>query len=140
MTRKLLHLFCAGLIAGTMFLSSCADEEEPTPTGDDRDKFVGSWTCNETSQQNGASTFTIHINKNNSNTTGINIESFYNMGFQNVASATVTGSSFSVPSQPYAGLTISGSGTSTGATSLNMSYIVINGSVHDTCTASCTKQ
>ncbi len=124
----------------SLVLVSCAPEEDPPPT-DDRDKFVGSWTCPEQSSQNGLSTFTIHINKSTTNSTQMDIENFYNAGFSNRAVVNVSGNSFSASNQPFAGFTITTvSGNSTGASTLTMNYIIQNGSVFDTCSASCTKQ
>lgn len=134
--KKLTPYFAA--IALAIFISSCADEE-PTPT-DDRDKFVGAFTCQESSSANGSSTFTIHVNKSASVSTEIEIENFYNLGFQNKAIAGVSASSFNIASQLYSGNTINGSGTSTGSTTFNMTYYVNDGSSIDTCTATCTKQ
>ena len=134
--KKLTPYLAAFTLA--LFISSCADE--PTTPADERDKFVGSFTCQETSTQNGGSTFTVHVNKSSSVTTEMEIENFYNLGFQNKAIAGVSGSAFTISSQLYSGNTINGSGTSTGSTTFNMSYYVNDGSTIDTCTATCTKQ
>ena len=140
MNKKLLLFLSLPAIVLSIMLSSCAQEEDPPPT-DDRDKFVGSWTCPEQSTQNGPSTFTIHINKSTSNTSQILIENFYAAGFSNSATANVSGSSFSASGQPYTSFTITSlSGTSTGASTLTMNYIIQNGSIYDTCSAACTKQ
>ncbi|MEW6468238.1 MAG: hypothetical protein AB1458_04900 [Bacteroidota bacterium] len=136
MIKKLSPYLAA--FALTVFMASCADEE-PTPA-DDRDKFVGSFTCQENSQQNGNSTFTIHVNKSASSETQIEIENFYNLGFQNKATASVSGGNFTIASQLFSGNTISGSGSSTGSTTFTMTYYVNDGSTIDTCSATCTKQ
>jgi len=134
---KKLTPYLAAFILSVSFYS-CA-EEEPTPT-DVRDKFAGSFTCQESSQQNGSSTFTIHVNKSSTVEAEIEIENFYNLGFQNKAIATVNASSFAIGSQLFSGNTINGSGSSTGSTTFNMTYYVNDGSSIDTCTATCTKQ
>ena len=134
--KKLTPYLAAFVISA--FLYSCADE--PTTPADERDKFVGSFTCQETSTQNGASTFTIHVNKSSTVDTEVEIENFYNLGFQNKAIAGVSGSSFTIASQLYSGNTINGSGTSTGSTTFSMTYYVNDGSAIDTCSATCTKQ
>ena len=124
--------------------ASCApeEEEEPDPTTTDaRDKFVhtNGWSCAESSSQSGTSSFTVHINKSTSNTSQIFIENFYNFGFQNKATATVSGSSFTIASQTLAGNTVQGSGTMQGNGTVTMNYTVNSGSSIDTCTATLTK-
>lgn len=139
-TAKLFRLGLSALVLTFTLVSCQPDDPEPTPT-DDRDKFVGAWTCPENSSQNGNSTFTIHINKSTSNSAQIEIENFYNASFSNRATATVSGNTFSASGQPYAGFTITSlSGNSTGASTLTMNYIIQNGSIYDTCSANCTKQ
>lgn len=141
MKRKFLLRTLLASVALSMTLVSCQpDDPEPTPT-DERDKFVGSWTCPENSSQNGTSTFTIHVNKSTTNSSQIEIENFYNTGFSNRATANVSGNNFSASGQPYSGFTITSlSGSSTGSTTMTLNYIIQNGSIYDTCSASCTKQ
>lgn len=132
------------IFALIMTAVSCApeEEEEPEPTiTDDRDMFVHSngWSCAENSSQSGPSTFTVHINKSTTNSSQIFIENFYNFGFQNKATATVSGSSFTIASQQLAGNTIQGNGTMQANGTVTMNYTVNSGSAIDTCTATLTK-
>lgn len=143
--RKSLSLSRFALILALMVTAvSCAPEEdeEPDPTvTDDRDKFVHSngWSCAENSSQSGTSTFTVHINKSTTNESQIFIENFYNFGFQNKATASVSGSSFTIASQQLAGNTVQGSGTMQSNGTVTMNYTVNSGSAIDTCTATLTK-
>ncbi|MCC7302094.1 MAG: hypothetical protein IT233_05585 [Bacteroidia bacterium] len=141
MKRKLFLRSLFGALALSLVLVSCQpDDPEPTPT-DDRDKFVGSWTCQESSSQTGNSTFTVHINKSATSSSQIEIENLYNAGFSNKATANVSGNNFSASNQPYTSFIITSlSGNSTGSTTLTMNYIIQNGSIYDTCSANCTKQ
>lgn len=116
------------------------DPQTTTPT-DDRDKFVASWTCQETSQQSGVTTFTLHINKSTTSSTQVLIENFYNIGFQYKATTDVSGSSLTIPSQAYNGNQLHGSGTMISNNTVNMTYYVDHGSGNiDTCTAVLTRQ
>jgi hypothetical protein len=139
--RSIFSISRFALILLVFAASSCApEEEEPTPV-DDRDKFVSAngWSCQENSSQTGASTFTVHITKSSSNTAQIQLENFYNYGFQNKAIASVNGSSFTIASQQISGNTVQGSGTLQSNGSITMNYTVNTGSAIDTCTAVMTK-
>ena len=121
------------------FFVACQPEEEPAPA-DARDVFVDSWTLTENSSQIGQTTYTVHINKVTSNTTQVQIENFYNIGFAFKANVNISGSSMTIPQQTYNGNQLHGSGTKTGANSINMTYYVNNGTTIDTCTAALSRQ
>jgi len=131
-------LFFAAIFATTLFVA-CAPEEEPAPA-DNRDLYVAAWTLNETSSQIGPTTYTVHINKVTTNSTQIQIENFYNIGFSFKATVEVVGNAMTIPQQTYNGNQLHGSGTKTGANSISMSYYVNNGSTIDTCTANLSRQ
>lgn len=135
---KTKHLFLFLLLSPTFFFSSCQPDEEPAPT-DARDVYVAAWTCNETSSQVGASSFEVHINKVTSNTTQVQIENFYSMGFGFNAKADINGNSMTISQQTVNGNQVHGSGTKTGTNSISLTYYVNNGSGIDTCTASLTR-
>lgn len=132
-------------LAGALFIVSCAPDKEddpnsPTPTTDDRDKYVGRWLCNETSKVSGNTSYTINITKSSSSGSEILIDHFYDLQAQ--ARAGVSGNSISIPYQQLGSIGFaSGSGnlSSTG-TSLSMSYTTNVAGNKDTCTAVCTKQ
>jgi hypothetical protein len=125
-------------VSATFGLVSCQPDEEPTPA-DPRDPFVASWTCNENSSQIGASTYTVHINKSTTNTSQVQIENFYNIGFANKANATISGTSITINQQTYNSNQLHGSGTKTGANTISLTYYMDNGSTIDTCTATLTR-
>ena len=130
--------FLAALFTSSVFVA-CQPEEEPAPA-DARDVYVASWTLNENSSEIGATTYTVHINKVTSNTTQVQIENFYNIGFSFKANVNIDGSSMVIPQQTYNGNQLHGSGTKTGANSINMTYYVNNGTTIDTCTAVLSRQ
>lgn len=100
--------------------------------GDDRDKFVGSYAISETWTLDGGGTgtdsYNITISKSDVNKTDIIIENLGNtinvFGAQMNVTATVTGNSFSVPTQSIA--LGANSVTVTGTGSLNDKLITIN--------------
>lgn len=132
------------LLTISIIETSCVPEEteNPTPT-DERDKFVGSWKCEENSSINGNSTFTIDINKSTTEKSQVILENFYNYGFNKTAIATVSGNTLTIPSQTFSGTnTLSGSGTlsADGKKIQDLNYTVNDGSSDDNCTAVLTKQ
>lgn len=141
MKKAIYILFICSTIA---FVSCTPDKKDdplaPSPSVDDRDKFVGSWMCNENSQVSGATSYTISVSKSTSNANEIAINKFYNLITQ--PRATVSGNNITIPYQSLASLGFaSGTGTlSSTGTSLSMRYIVkIGSNDNDTCTATCTK-
>ncbi|HET6992165.1 MAG TPA: hypothetical protein VFJ43_12610, partial [Bacteroidia bacterium] len=91
------------------------------------------------SSQIGVSSFSVHINKVTTNTTQVQIENFYNIGFGYKVYVDISGNNMTIPQQTYNGNQVHGSGTKTGTNSISMTYYVNNGSTIDTCTASLTR-
>ncbi len=140
-TKLTLFLY---FIAVGFALTSCVPEEEETPTPtDERDKFVGSWKCEEASSVNGNSTFEIEIKKSTTEKSQVIFENFYNFGYNKTAIATVSGNTLTIPSQTFSGTnTLSGSGTlsADGKKIEALNYTVNDGSSDDNCTSLLTKQ
>lgn len=139
--KKVIYIL---FVFSTLYLISCKSDNNDDPltpsTGDERDKYVGTWMCNEISQVSGATSYTISVSKSTSNANEIAINKFYNLITQ--PRATVSGNNITIPYQSLASLGFaSGTGTlSSTGTSLSMRYIVkIGSNDNDTCTATCTK-
>ena len=130
--------FLAALFTSSFFVA-CQPEEEPTPA-DARDVYVASWNLNENSSLIGPNQYTVHINKSTTNTSQVQIENFYNIGFAFKANVNINGNSMTIPQQTYNGNQLHGSGTKTGANSISMTYYVNNGTTIDTCTAVLSRQ
>jgi hypothetical protein len=135
---KTKHFLLLAVIPLVSIFSSCQPDDEPAPA-DPRDVYVAAWTCNENSSQIGASTYSVHINKVTTNTTQVQIENFYNVGFSNKVLVDINGTTMSIPQQTYNGNQVHGGGTKTGTNSISLTYYVNNGSAIDTCTASLTR-
>jgi hypothetical protein len=128
-------LICLGVLISGL-LVSCQPEEVEEPAID----LTGSWSCTETSgNPSSSSTFTIHIKKSGS---GYTMENFYNLGFNHTATLSVTDKNITIPNQSIAGFSVSGSGTISTATKVNLSYQADDGSGSnlDNCTATLAKQ
>jgi hypothetical protein len=121
--------------------TACQPEEEPEPA-DSRDPFVASWTCSETSSEIGAvSPYTVHINKSTTADADVLIENFYNMGFPIKATASISGTIITIPQQTFnSTYQLHGSGSKTGANTINLTYYMNDGSTIDTCVATYTRQ
>lgn len=139
--RKLIYILFVFL---TLYLVSCQSDKNNDPiapaTGDARDKYVGTWMCNEISQVINSS-YTITISKSTTNSSEIIINKFYNLTTQ--ARASVAGNKITIPYQSLSSLGFaSGTGTlAVNETNLALNYIVkIGTNQNDTCSANCVKQ
>ena len=136
---KTKHFLFVATVSLVALLSSCQPDEQPAPA-DDRDVYVASWTCNENSSQIGASTYTVHINKSTTNASQVLIENFYNFGFSFKAIVDISGTNMTIAQQTLNSNQLHGSGTKSGANTINLTYYMNNGSTIDTCTATLTRQ
>ena len=126
------------VVAAVLFLSSCADEDAAEPFADDREKFLGDWTCQE--QPNTTTPFTISIDPLGSGDS-VYISNFSGYGSTAVAVAIVDGKNLTIPAQQISqtNIPVQGSGvySSTGGDEkINMNYTAYGQSV----SAVCTKQ
>ncbi len=134
MKNKLLFTY---ILISSLFIA-CSPEDETTPT-EDRDKFIASWTCNESSSITGSNPpFTVHINKGTASD-AVLIENFYGLGFTNKATGEITVNDIDIPTQILAGNTIQGNGTISGNI-ISMHYSVNDGAGVDSLTVTFTKQ
>lgn len=140
MIGKRFPLYIGLLLATVVLVPACAPEEETPTPGDDRDKLVDAWSCNETSSQTGSSTYTVLISKSTTASTEVLVENFYAIGNQYKAAMRVSGSALTLPSQIYNGNQLTGGGSMSGNNSFSMTYYIDNGSSTDTCTATFTRQ
>ena len=116
---------------------ACNPDDPNTPDNTDpRDKFVGSWLCNENSHLNGNSSFTVTASLNPSNSSQIYLANFYQLGTSQKVYGVVASSSVTIPSQTLSSVTVRGSGDITNNdTKINWTYYVDDGADIDTCTA-----
>jgi hypothetical protein len=142
MKRILIKLSAVLLVAGYFF--SCKPDEkdpEPTPT-DPKQRFIGSWTCNEHSVTDGTnSSYTMHI-VDSSGGSYVIIESFYNQGFNRKAKATISGDNMSITANYNVnGLLIKNFyGHMDNSSTITMRYTMDDGTSLDSCTANVVKQ
>lgn len=140
--KKIIFLITVSI---TLFVVSCAPDKtddplSPAPDIDARDKYIGTWQCNENSKVSGSTSYTIAISKSTTNTSEILINKFYDLQAQ--ARASVSNYNITIPYQQLGSIGFaSGSGIlATSATNLALSYTTNVAGNKDTCTANCVKQ
>lgn len=120
------------------FVASCTKTEDDDAVIDDREKFIGTWNCSETSSLNGNTTPFIVTISRHTNTTQIIINNFYSQG-ENV-SAIIAGNSITTPKQLICeGTEVENGSGSYNNEKINMSYKIKIGADYDNCTAIFTK-
>lgn len=139
--KKIFSIAAAGILFGTLFLTSCSKSDDPQPVDpgntDARAKFRGTWAISENSVDFGPSTYNLSI-ADSSNASYILMSYLY--GFNKKAYATFSGNNFTIPVQTIQGNNVSGSGTLTNANRIDMRYLVqTTGTHYDTVTAILTK-
>lgn len=140
------YLFILMMIVSLVGAGCQKDDNAPTPSeeastsSDPRAKFVGSWSCNETSQVFGNSTYQVDINKHSTISTRIVVDNFYNLGFTaSHGQVEVNGNNLTIIQQNISGYDIVGDGTWDNNTTISLNYITNDGSGNDTITAIYTK-
>ncbi len=121
---------------------SCVPEDTLGPdTGDPRDKFIGSWTFNETPAARGIdATYTVTISNDAGNSSQVMLRNFASAGGMYSAYGIVTSNRITIPSQEMApGFIIEGSGTMSTTTSMDWEYTITAGGDMDSFTATASK-
>lgn len=141
---KVQHAILSIGVIAFLLLESCAPNESdnPAPT-DDQDKYIGTWSCAETSSNNGASTFDVTLRKNSNVENQLLIDNFYLLGASYSAAVTKSGSSLTLASQSISGNTVQGNGSISSDTKISLTYTVNDGSGAsgtDNCSAILTKR
>jgi hypothetical protein len=128
-----------------LFVVGCAsdDDSEVTPI-DERDKYIGTWSCAENSSKSGNSTFDVVIRKNSTSTGQFYIDNFYLLGSSHSALVDKSGTSLTIATQSISGNTVQGSGNIISDTKINLTYSINDGSggtaAIDNCTATLSKK
>lgn len=131
------------IILAVVFIASCAEEDDPiNGISDARNKYVGTWTAQETSSVFGTSTYSITISISNSNDEDILIKNFYNLGAGTVTIGTVNvdgnANTLQIKQQTVSGNVISGSGSLSNGT-LTLSFTSNDGQTIDNVNVTATK-
>jgi hypothetical protein len=121
--KKLLPLF-----ALTLFLASCTLDEDLGPiTGDDRDKFTGTWMFSESPAARSIS-YSVTISNDPSNSSQVLLKNFGNMGHSYSAYGIVTSKAIYIPSQEMSdGLFVEGNGTLISTDNMSWTYNIEGG-------------
>jgi len=123
------------LLALLSFNACTVDEEDPGT--DPRDKYIGTWTVQETGKKK--LTYQVEITADPFNSVQVLISNFYNFSIQPYAVATTN--TLTVPTQSFAseGITVWGSGSYSNNT-ISWVYYVNDGANQDTIVSTYTKQ
>ncbi|HLN52465.1 MAG TPA: hypothetical protein VK212_02080 [Lentimicrobium sp.] len=116
------------LLAMTLYIASCTLDEDLGPiTGDDRDKFNGTWLFSESPAARSIS-YSVTISDDPSNSSQVLLKNFGNMGNSYSAYGIVTSNSIYVPSQEMSdGLFVEGEGSLTSADNMSWTYTIEGG-------------
>ncbi len=125
------------LLIALFAIASCKPDENKDV--DQRDKFIGTWNCTETSSKNHNSiTFSVVISKNELTTNEVSLANFYLLGADQKARSTVDYSNISIPQQVVCNLNVHGSGAYT-QSKVNLLYYVNDNADIDTVNAILSK-
>ena len=122
---------------------SCASGYEGATCGtEQRAKFIGTYSAAESCTPGGNFNYTLTVTTSGTGVSNVILNNYYGVGV--IATATISGSSITIPSQiiTIAGIgavTTSGSGQISGNI-MTISYTIVSSSGSDSCTAICTKQ
>ena len=121
------------IILSTLYFSSCKKDDNTKQDGsDDRDKFVRSWACSESSQQQGNSNYTIIISNDVTTSNQILVKNFYNLGNTTSSVMIVDGNNVTIASQNVSGNVLHGSGHYNSSSSLTFNFTADDGITVDT--------
>jgi hypothetical protein len=123
----------AFLIIGLSFLVvSCEPDnglDDDDPNGSSRDKIVNTWNVQENSNLYNTSNYQVNILKRTGNETQVEMENFYQLGFNYKTIASVNGLNIVIPQQTISGQLIQGSGTiNFNFTRININFTADDGS------------
>jgi len=111
------------VVSFLLFLASCAKEDDNS--NNTLGGFAGNWALNENSNDFGPATYNVSITDTSSN---INIAYLY--GFNKKIFGLVSGNNFTIPVQPIQGSNVSGVGSLTTTTRIDMTYYVQSTASH----------
>jgi hypothetical protein len=139
---KKFSLYTVTLVLISVFVFSCAPEEDGNDNApiDQKQKWIGNWTCQETAGMNPA-TYTIHI-IDSVGTNYVLIENLYSSGFSTRAKGLINATNLTIANQPLGsgGYSVDGNGNMANNTTVNMNFNVNDGSSVDNVVATLTKQ
>lgn len=137
-TQQRISLFL-GVILAAIVMSCAKSDTTPSPSGDDRSKFLGDWSVHETHTK---SDYSVTIRSDPNESTRVLIDNFGNLLASNRATGYVSGNNIYLDdNQTVGSMTIlAGSGTMSGTTRINWTYSMSDGATLISATATYTKK
>jgi len=126
MRKKSIHIYFL-LLPAILFISSCAKDTTGPDTGNERDKFIGTWSVNEIHTK---LTYEVTIFADESSSTEVKIYNFGGSGNTVKTKALVEGYDIGIfpANQSLSnGWVVDGSGTMSGTTKINWTYTINDG-------------
>ncbi|MBK8845030.1 MAG: hypothetical protein IPO27_00165 [Bacteroidetes bacterium] len=131
-------LYLAIVVAFFAVITGCTDTgNEPEPDVDERDVYLGAWTCAEKSKLYGNSTYNVSISKIG-NLDSIAVSNFYNLTNSYKVTMLISSNSVTIPLQSVSNTNISGFGLLSN-NKINLTYYCVDGNDKDTVTATYSK-
>jgi hypothetical protein len=139
MKKSVLFSFLVLLLISMTFTSCDKTDTDLSPTGNDRDKFLGAWSVHEIHTK---ADFVVTILEDPNETSRILIDNFANLITGNRATAVVSGSTITLDAEQTVGnmTVIGGSGTLTEPTKMSWTYSLTDGATRTDATATFTKK
>lgn len=137
------NIISSAVILTALLLASCAkdskdDPTAPSPSTDNRDKYVAYWNASENSTLVTGNTFTVNIIKSTTSSNDIIINNF--SGLSESVRASVSNTLLTIPYQQVGSIGFAqGTGTLTSANAISLNYTATISTNTDTYTATYTK-
>lgn len=127
------------LVVAATGLISCSKVEDTTPTGNDRDRFLGSWSVHEIHTK---SDYLVTIKADPNEASRVLITNFGNLIASYSATAYISGNNITLDANQMVGNMeiLSGSGVLSGTTTINWVYSMTDGATQIDATAVYTKK
>jgi hypothetical protein len=134
--KKQSLLFFFGMI---VIAWSCQKDNDTT----DSTTLYGTWAVHEicTNTTYGTTNYHVEITKDNSSSTKVDIDNFFNLGLGKSIKATVSGKTLTITNAVLEGMTFNGTGTvSSNNATISWQYTFDEGNGNENVTATYTKQ
>ena len=138
--NKIIRFSLLSVILFSVALVSCTKTDtNPSPSGDDRAKFIGNWAVHEIHNK---ADYSVTISADPNESSRVLIDNFGNLLAGNKATAYISGSTIVLDANQTVGnmTVIGGNGSMTGTTKITWTYSMTDGATRTDATATYTKK